>query len=105
MKSLIRRLFSNTRHLRAVSEKDSFNFVDFPCQVTGCISSHQFTVRCDNGRSYKVQAAQYLAHLMDHQARVRITGSLKDGIVSAESIIPLGEKAHRFHPVLNRARH
>ena len=68
------------------------NFVDFPCEVTGCVGHLEFTVRGDNGRAYKVHAAHCLAHLMDHHARVRITGLLKDGMVWAESIIPLGGK-------------
>lgn len=68
------------------------NFVNFPCEVTGCIGHYQFTVRGDNGRSYKVHAAHYLAHLMDHRARVRITGVVKEGTVWAESIIPLNQK-------------
>jgi hypothetical protein len=51
----------------------------------------EFTVRGENGRAYKVHASHCLAHLMDHHARVRITGVIKEGMVWAESIIPLGQ--------------
>jgi len=80
------------RDHKSYADNDEMNpgMVDFPCEVIGCVGHLQFTVRSDSGRSYKVQAAQYLAHLMNHRSRVHISGSLIDGVVWARSIIPLG---------------
>lgn len=80
------------------------NFVNFPCEVTGCIGHLEFTVRGENGRAYKVHAAHCLVHLMDHHARVRVTGVIKEGIIWAESIIPLGQEK-QFQPALAKRRH
>jgi hypothetical protein len=38
---------------------------------------------------------------MDYHARVRITGVIKEGMVWAESIIPLGQ-AKQLQPVLTK---
>jgi hypothetical protein len=89
MKSLISRWLYRNQSIFETEEKRNPNFVNFPCEVTGCTGHLQFTVRGDNGRAYKVHAEHYLAHLMDHHARIRITGCIKEGIVWAESIIPL----------------
>lgn len=90
MKSFISRWLQKDETPLGLGTQTDSNFVNFPCQVTGCVGHLQFTVRSDNGRAYKVHAEQYLTHLLDHRARVRITGVIKEGMIWAESIIPLG---------------
>ena len=89
MKSfLFRWLQKNDPSLRVGSQTDP-GFVNFPGGVIGCVGHLEFTVRGENGRAYKVHAAHCLAHLMDQHARVRITGVINEGVIWAESIIPL----------------
>ena len=92
MRSFLSRWFQKEESPLGLETSSDPNFVNFPCEVTGYVGHYQFTVRGDNGRAYKVQAAHCLAHLMDHHARVRITGVIKEGMVWAESIIPLGQR-------------
>lgn len=104
MKSLLSRWLSQDQTPYGIGAEINPNFVDFPCEVTGCINHLEFTVRGDNGRAYKVHAAHCLTHLMGYHTRVRITGMLKDGMVWAESIIPLGQ-GKPFRSALARWRH
>lgn len=105
MNLLINRWLYHNQQSEVAGGEGAFDFVDFPCEVTGCLGHLQFTVRGDNGRAYKVHAAQYLVHLMGYHARVRISGSLKGGMVWAESIIPLGQNAARFNIAPAKGRH
>jgi hypothetical protein len=101
MKSFIANWLQRDETPLGLGAQTDFNFVNFPCEVTGCVGHLEFTVRGENGRAYKVHAAHCLAHLMDYHARVRITGVIKEGMVWAESIIPLGQ-AKQLQPVLTK---
>lgn len=95
MLSIICNLLYRDHKSYAHQDESNAGMVNFPCEVIGCVGHLQFEVRSDSGRSYKVQAAQYLAHLMHHRSRVHISGSLVDNVVMAKSIIPLGNSSKR----------
>ena len=104
MKSFISRWLQRDETTLGVGTQADPNSVNFPCEVIACIGHLQFTVRGDNGRSYKVQSADYMAHLMRYRARVRITGVIKEGVIWAESIVPLGQE-NQFQLTRSKWRH